>query len=165
MRQHPEKIATEEYIRKGLTFGHEIDPYRRIRMEELPPATTWSQNIGEAAGMIMTMKAAAPLIYKQLGKIGIVKKAERAALTKPWLIGMPTAVAKAGAVGALFGAIKKNEQSFIRNVVETSGVFAGFTAILYPLQMFFAPVIKEAGKGVIFPKAQRDILGSPVLRE
>lgn len=175
MQKNPESITAGEYLRRGLSFGNELDPTvafsdtEDISIRDLPEPTTRSQKTAQLIGNLLTMRAAQPFIGAALNKIPGVSALAEKAILKPFSVGYPLAIAKAGVEGGLFGLITKNDKTIARNALESAGTFAAFEALAYPIIAFFRPVLKEVGSGKFVPdnmKGMIDEVGSnePVQR-
>lgn len=175
MQKNPESIGAGEYLRRGLSFGNELDPTvafsdtEDISVRDLPEPTTRSQKTAQLIGNLLTMKAAQPFIGAALNKIPGVSALAEKAILKPFSVGYPLAIAKAGVEGGLFGLITKNDKTIARNALESAGAFAAFEALAYPIVAFFRPILKEVGSGKFVPdnvKGMIDEVGSnePVQR-
>jgi hypothetical protein len=176
--KNPESIAPTEYLRRGLSFGNELDPTDYLRgyksdvsVEDLPEPTTPQQKIAEAVGSLITMSIAQPLIEGAFVKAvsyfpkgaKVLETLSTASKANPWTVGYGLNVAKAGAEGGLFGLITENRKSVAENVLETAGTFAAFTALAFPIQQFFKPIIQSVGKMKIENPRIKNILNDPAI--
>jgi hypothetical protein len=180
MNEKPENVSPLEYLRRGLSFGHDLDPttsfsgYQKdVGVEDLPEPVTTKQKVAEAIGGLLTMSLAQPLI--EAGIAGLIGKAatyipavgkaadtvSTAAKLRPWAVGYPLSIAKATAEGGLFGLIEKNKESLAHNVLTTAGEFAAFTALAFPIQQFFKPIIEQVGKATLDNPTAQKVLGNP----
>lgn len=178
--KNPEKIAPTEYLRRGLSFGNELDPTDYLRgyksdvsVEDLPEPTTAPQKVAQAVGSLITMAIAQPAIEAAFVKAvsyfpkgaKVLETLSSASEANPWTIGYGLNVAKAGAEGGLFGLITENKQSVAKNVLETAGTFAAFTALAYPIQQFFKPIIQSVGKMSVENPRIKNILNDPAVNK
>lgn len=178
--KNPEKVSPLEYLKRGISFGNELDPTDYLRgyksdvsVEDLPEPVTAPQKISQAIGNILTMSLAQPLIESAF--VGVVSKVpagaklletvQTASKINPWTIGYGVDVVKAGATGGLFGLITENKQSVAKNVAETAGMFAAFTALTFPILQFFKPIISPVGKMEIKNPKISNILNDPSVTE
>lgn len=180
MQDKPENVDPLEYLKRGMSFGHSLDPtntlagYQKdVTVEDLPEPVTTKQKVAEAIGSVVTMSLAQPLI--EAGAASLVAGASKfvpsigkaadvvstAVKLRPWTVGYPISIAKATAEGGLFGLITKNKDSLAHNVLTTAGSFAAFTALAYPIQAFFKPIIEQVGKATIANPAAQKVLGNP----
>lgn len=180
MERNPEAISPQEYFRRGLSFGHNLNPIGFIEgdtaqpdIQDLPEPTTGEQAFAQALGNLTTMVLAQPVIEaaavsvisKVPGGGNALKFLADAAAKSPWAVGYPLAITKAGATGGLFGAIMKNNKTLAENVIETGGAFAAFTAIAYPIATFFKPIFRSVGKMEGVPANVRTSLTDPKLEQ
>lgn len=180
MQDNPGAVSPLEYLRRGMSFGHELDPttylsgYQKdVGVENLPEPVTTKQKVAEAIGGVITMSLAQPLI--EAGVAGLLGKAatyvpaigkateavSTAAKLRPWAVGYPLSIAKATAEGGLFGLIEKNKETLAHNVLTTAGEFAAFTALAFPIQQFFKPIIEQVGKATLDNPTAQKVLGNP----
>jgi 16S rRNA G966 N2-methylase RsmD len=176
MEENPEQVDKLEYFRRGLSFGNELDPTNLIKgykadvsVLDLPEPTTVPQKLAQAAGNVVTMALAQPLIEAGAASlIGSTAKGAQflealktASIAKPWTVGYGAEILKATGTGGLFGLITNNRDSLAKNVINTAGTFAAFTAIAYPIAQFFRPIIQSVGKGQITNENARALLTDP----
>lgn len=172
MRNNPKDVAPAEYFRSGLSFGNNLTKYLPgyeydIDPSDLPEPTTGSQKLAYAAGSILTMTLAQPLIEsaavglisKIPGGAGILTKITDAAKLSPWKIGYPMAITKAGIEGGLFGLITDNKKTVAQNTLETAGTFAAFSALAFPVVQFFKPILSQVGKMEVANPKLKNLLG------
>lgn len=172
MQQHPEKIDPQVYFQRGLSFGHDLNPSALLEgrtaqpgLESVPEPVTKEQAFAQSIGNLVTISVAQPLIEsaavglvsKIPGGGAVLKAGTELAQKSPWLVGYPVSVAKAFAEGGLFGLVTKNKETVAKNVLSTGGAFAAFTALAYPLQMFFRPVIESVGKVDLNPDLKKSL--------
>lgn len=170
MRRNPEDVSDLAYLKSGLSFGNNltknITGYEYdIAPSDLPEPVKLSQKVAYGVGNIITMTLAQPLIESAFvsmvskipGGAGLISKVSEAARLSPWKIGYPMAITKAGFEGGLFGLITENKHSVARNVLETGGTFAAFTAIAFPIAQFFKPVLEKVGSSNMVPNNSRKI--------
>lgn len=169
-RRNPEMVGDLEYLKSGISFGNNLGKYlpgyeNDIAPSDLPEPTTTSQKVAYGVGSLITMSLAQPLIESAFvstfskipGGAELIRKTTEAAKLSPWKIGWPMAITKAGIEGGLFGLITENKQSTARNVLETAGTFAAFSAIAFPIQQFFRPILEKVGSSTFTPTNSRVI--------
>ncbi len=176
MAKNPDKVSTLEYVRRGISFGNELDPTNLIRgyksevsVEDLPEPTTTPQKIAQATGSLISMSLAQPLIESAVA--GLISKVpagakflntlKTASDASPWTVGYGLKVLKSAGEGGLFGLITENKKTVAENVMEQAGTFAAFTALVYPVAQFFKPIIQSVGKMEIPNNNLRTILNDP----
>ena len=180
MAKNPEKVSNLEYLRRGLSFGNELDPTNLIKgykadvsVTDLPEPTTVPQKVAQAVGGLITMSVALPLIEAGVGSLigssaqgaKLLETLKTASEVNPWTVGYGLDIAKAGAEGGLFGLITNNRQSVAKNVIDTAGTFAAFSAIAYPVAQFFKPIIQSVGKMEINNPNLKNILNDPAVTQ
>lgn len=180
---NPEKVSPLYYLARGLSFGHSNDPlgdvqnllngYKgNITTADLPPATTPLQKVAEGVGNVITMSVAQPLINEAaltvFGKIpgasnflqGLNDTAAGSGTATNLGWNWTKAVLGSAGSGGLFGLIQNNKQSVAQNVIDTGGSFAAFTALAYPVMMFFKPIISAVGSNVeVTPNSGSQLVG------
>lgn len=182
MADDPSKIDPMVYFSSGLGFGNDnpvdsiqnmVDGYdKNVLTSETPQPVTTKQKFASAIGMTVTMAIAQPLIDLAAGsllsKIPVVGDAiesmTEAAKTKPWTVGYLLNTAKAAATGGLFGLITKNKSTVAQNVMQNAGMFAAFSALAYPIQQFFKPIIQQVGSMTMDASA-KNILTDPAITQ
>ena len=166
-----QNIPAEEFFRKGLSFGHNIpyaDPVPRY--DPVTKKQALAEGAGKLATMLLITKLGTPVVGGALNKIpglaGPLSKLSLAAKTSPWKIGYPLNVLKSGGLGAFFGALEQadTKKEMAKNVYETAGTFAAFSAIAYPVQRFFSDTYSSLSKQerlLINNKVKNTFKGSP----
>jgi hypothetical protein len=181
--ENPEQISPFEYLRRGLSFGHNTDIVGAIESgvkgykttidnEDLPEPITASQKISQAIGNVITMTFAQPLIESAItgliskipGGANILEKVSTASKISPYKIGYPVAVAKAAGEGGIFGLITKNKKTVAENTLESAGTFAAFQVVAYPIQMFFKPILQSVGTMDIQNPKLKNIINDPSIK-
>jgi uncharacterized protein YrrD len=184
MEENTDKINPTEYLRRGLSFGNDLDLYNKyedltkgyhtdISVADLPEPTTTKQKIAEGIGNVITMTLAQPLIEEAAsgliskipGGANLLEKVGEASKLRPWTVGYGAEVLKSAATGGLFGLITNNKQSVAQNVLETAGMFAAFSALAYPIQTFFKPILQSVGKMEINNPNLSSTLRDPAVTE
>jgi hypothetical protein len=183
MQENPEKVDPMEYFRRGLSFGNDLDIYQKTKdfitgqetglsLEDLPDPATKQQKIAEAIGNVVTMTVAQPLI--EAGAVNLITKIpggtnllnaiKTKSIVSPWTVGYGAEILKSAGTGGLFGLIQNNKKSVAENVIETAGLFAGFTAFAYPIFTFFKPIIASVGKMEVTPNLSK-ALNDPAVNQ
>lgn len=179
MRQNPQAVSNLEYLRRGISFGNNLDPEELITgykstvsVEDMPEPTTTPQKLAQAAGGLLTMAIAQPLI--ESAAAGLITKIpngakfletlKTAGAANPWTTGFGLSLAKSAAEGGLFGLITENKRSVAENVLESAGTFAAFTAIAYPIAQFFKPIIQSVGTMNIENPRLKNLLNDPQVK-
>jgi len=156
MNAHPEQINPGDYFIEGGSFGN-VHANPNVK---LPPPSTPQQYAAYAIGQIFIMTVATPFIEgafaSTLGTIPEIAGAVNTLNKYPYI----SAVAKSAGIGGIFGLITNNSQSIAKNVLETAGTFAAFTAIAYPLIAFFKPILNKVGEITGNPKMS-NVLNDP----
>ncbi len=182
MEENPEKIAASQYFIKGGLFGNSNDPLGRVQdfikgtdttldVSDLPEASTPAQSLAQSAGAVSSMVIAQPLInagiFNLVSKIPggtrLLQGIESTAMTNrpfEWA----THVLKAAGSGGIFGLVTNNDKTVAENVLNTAGEFAAFTALVYPVQMFFKPIIQKVGESKMTAPGMDKIVNDPSLK-
>jgi len=166
--KHPDQVNPIKYFRNSLLFGHS-NPYSEYNnfvtgttvnpnSSDLPNPVTTQQKISSAIGTVVGISIAQPVLDEAIGSLIVrastkipalakaVESVSQAKILHPWTTGYLSHVLQSAGTGGLIGLITKNKESVAQNVLRTAGMFGAFTALVYPLQAFFIPIIKQVGE-------------------
>lgn len=118
-------------------------------------------------GSAITYTFANSLLGGLISKIPFMKPLATKALLQPWTIGYPLAITTSGAIGAAIGGVSyaQDYKQRLKNVATTAGWYMLFTAIAYPIQQIFKPVITKEGKVTLYPNPDTPRLINDITKE